>query len=339
MPDWMAQFKMRFTLNGKVCTNVLYLRKQVFAIALPTNAWVNESWGGEDIITDANNVMISYGTHFMPLASTACELDAIDWVFNESVPDGPLHEGSSTHSAFVGSNGPATLPNSVSLAIHLGTGLGGRSNMGRFFFVGVGDGLIDSPNWNNIKPGSVSDLTAAGAAFLADVNQDPGIPVVGDKRNRLIVASFVIMKKISDITERQTTLTPVADEPWADELTIPDTIRDKILIKHIHGPLFFGFASQFRDIARQAGGLGRLLILRMDRISYLDQTGVYALQDALTTLNAAGAHVLVVGLSVAHLDLLQKLHVIPDVVPESDVFKDFAELKQALEGRISGMNT
>ena len=153
----------------------------------------------------------------------------------------------------------------------------------------------------------------------------------------LIVASFVFMKKVSDITAQQTTLTPVADEPWADELTIPDAIRDKILIKHIDGPLFFGFASQFRDIARQAGGLGRLLILRMDRISYLDQTGVYALQDALTTLNAAGAHVLVVGLSVAHLDLLQKLHVIPDVVPESDVFKDFAELKQALDDRIRGM--
>ena len=35
---------------------------------------------------------------------------------------------------------------------------------------------------------------------------------------------------------------------WADEPTIPDKIRDKLLIKHVDGPLFFGFASQFRDI-------------------------------------------------------------------------------------------
>jgi hypothetical protein len=36
--------------------------------------------------------------------------------------------------------------------------------------------------------------------------------------------------------------------------------------------LFFGFASQFLDIARQAAAQSRLLVLRMNRISYMDQT-------------------------------------------------------------------
>ena len=153
----------------------------------------------------------------------------------------------------------------------------------------------------------------------------------------LIVASFVFMKKVSDITERQTTLKPVADEPWADELTIPDTIRNKLLIKHVDGPLFFGFASQFLDLARQAAAQSGLLALRMDRISYMDQTGVYALEDAMASLNAAGVRVLVVGVSVAHRDLLEKLQVIPAVVPESDVFSDFDGLKKALYGRIGEM--
>jgi sulfate permease, SulP family len=153
----------------------------------------------------------------------------------------------------------------------------------------------------------------------------------------LIVASFVFMKKVSDITERQTTLKPVADEPWADELTIPDPIRNKLLIKHVDGPLFFGFASQFLDLARQAAAQSRLLVLRMDRISYMDQTGVYALQEALASLKAAGVRVLVVGVSLAHLDLLEKLQVIPAVVPESDVFSDFDALKKALHSRIGEM--
>src|SRR4029077_5011945 len=137
-----------------------------------------------------------------------------------------------------------------------------------------------------------------------------------------------------DITERQTTLTPVADEPWADELTIPDAIRDKLFIKHVDGPLFFGFATQFLDTARQLAAQSRLLVLRMDRISYMDQTGVYALKDAATRLNAAGVRVLVVGVSMAHLDLLEKLQVIPAVIPESDVFSDFDALKKALVGSI-----
>jgi sulfate permease, SulP family len=75
----------------------------------------------------------------------------------------------------------------------------------------------------------------------------------------------------------------------------------------------------------------------MDRISYMDQTGVYALKDALTRLNGAGVRVLVVGVSVTHLDLLEKLQVIPAVVPKSDVFSDFDGLKNALGGRIEEM--
>ena len=72
----------------------------------------------------------------------------------------------------------------------------------------------------------------------------------------------------------------------------------------------------------------------MDRISYMDQTGVYALDDALGRLSAAGVRVLLVGVPLADLDLLRKLQVIPAVVPESDVFSDFAALKKALPATI-----
>ena len=125
----------------------------------------------------------------------------------------------------------------------------------------------------------------------------------------LIMASFVFMKKISDIAERETTLTPIGDQPWADELAIPVAIRGKLFIKHIDGPLFFGFASQFLDIARQAMSQSKLLVLR----------------------------VLVVGISVTHVDLLERLQVIPAVILESDVFSDFDALKNALPGIIGKM--
>ena len=198
--------------------------------------------------------------------------------------------------------------------------------------VAVGIGIIDYRGISHILKVPRSDAFLMLFVLVLTVFTDLIIAVAAG----LIVASFVFMKKVSDITERQTTLTPVADEPWADELTIPDAIRNKLLIKHVDGPLFFGFASQFLDIARQAAAQSRLLVLRMDRISYMDQTGVYALKDALTRLNAAGVRVLVVGVSVAHLDLLEKLQVIPAVVPESDVFSDFDALKKALPGMHRG---
>ena len=199
--------------------------------------------------------------------------------------------------------------------------------------VAVGIGIIDYRGISHILKVPRSDAFLMLFVLVLTVFTDLIIAVAAG----LIVASFVFMKKVSDITARQTTLTPVADEPWADELTIPDAIRNKLLIKHVDGPLFFGFASQFLDIARQAATQSRLLVLRMDRISYMDQTGVYALKDALTRLIAAGVRVLVVGVSVAHRDLLEKLQVIPAVVPESDVFSDFDALKKALVVSIGEM--
>jgi SulP family sulfate permease len=153
----------------------------------------------------------------------------------------------------------------------------------------------------------------------------------------LVVASFVFMKKVGDLTEARTTLTPLADETWADELSIPDSIRDKLVIKHVDGPLFFGFASQFLDKARQAVVQSRLLVLRLDRISYMDQTGVYALNDSLVRLHAAGVRVLLVDASVSHRDLLERLQVIPAVIPESDIYSDFDALKKALPNIVANL--
>jgi len=199
--------------------------------------------------------------------------------------------------------------------------------------VAVGIGIIDYRGISHILRVPRSDAFLMLFVLVLTVFTDLIIAVAAG----LIVASFVFMKKISDVTERQTTLSQIAEEPWADELTIPEAVRNKLIIKHVDGPLFFGFASQFLNIASQAATQGRLLVLRMDRISYMDQTGVYALKDALTRLIAAGVRVLVVGVSVAHRDLLENLAVIPAVVPESDVFSDFDALKKALVVSIGKM--
>jgi SulP family sulfate permease len=199
--------------------------------------------------------------------------------------------------------------------------------------VAVGIGIIDYRGFSHILKVPRSDAFLMLFVLVLTVVTDLITAVAAG----LIIASFVFMKKISDIAGRETTLTPVADEPWADELAIPDAIRNKLFIKHVDGPLFFGFASQFLDIARQAMAQSRLLVLRMDRISYMDQTGVYALRDALMRLIAARVRVLVVGVSVAHVDLLERLQVIPAVVPESDVFNDFDELKKVLPGIVREM--
>ena len=43
-----------------------------------------------------------------------------------------------------------------------------------------------------------------------------------------------------------------------------------------------------------------------------------------------GLRILIVGLPVAQRDILEALHLIPEVVPEQDLFPDFPSLKTAL---------
>jgi sulfate permease, SulP family len=145
----------------------------------------------------------------------------------------------------------------------------------------------------------------------------------------MIAAALISMKKIADISEQQTTISALVDEPWADEQDLVAMDRDRVLIKHVEGPLFFGFARGFSAIA-PAARTGKLLVLRMDRVGYMDQSGAYALQDALVDLKAGGVRILVVGLPIAQLDILKALHLIPDVVPEEDLFPDFLSLRDAL---------
>jgi sulfate permease, SulP family len=191
--------------------------------------------------------------------------------------------------------------------------------------VGAGLGCIDFRGLSHL--GKVPRSVAAVLLIVLGLTVLAGLIVA--VAAGLVIASLVFMKKVADICERQTVISPLADEPWADEIDIPAVFRDRLLVKHVEGPLFFGFARGFLNIAACAAG-GRLLVLRMDRVSLMDQSGAYALQDAVVNLMSSGMRIVLVGLPVAQRDILEAIHVIPELVSAKDLFADFAELKAAL---------
>jgi SulP family sulfate permease len=191
--------------------------------------------------------------------------------------------------------------------------------------VGAGLGCIDFRGLSHL--GKVPRSDAAVLLIVLGLTVFSGLIVA--VAAGLVIASFIFMKKVADISERRTAILPLADEPWVDEIDIPAEYRDRLLVKHVEGPLFFGFARGFFNIAARAAG-GRLLVLRMDRVSLMDQSGAYALQDALVDLKSSGMRIVLVGLPVAQRDILEAIHVIPDLVSTEDLFANFAKLKAAL---------
>jgi SulP family sulfate permease len=141
----------------------------------------------------------------------------------------------------------------------------------------------------------------------------------------LVIASIMFMKKIGDLSAETSDVKPLKDTPWADEGSLPDELREKVFIKHIDGPLFFGSTSNFELLAKQIPECAEAVIIRMGRVPYLDQSGLYALEDVLIDLINQGKRVHLVGLQKQPRYMLERVDVIPDLIPYEQSCQGFTE--------------
>lgn len=154
------------------------------------------------------------------------------------------------------------------------------------------------------------------------------------------LACLLFMKKAGDLSERGMEVGKIADLegsiPWADEQTLYDQYKDKIIIKHLYGPLFFGFTSYFKDSIKALPADVEVVILRMDRVPYMDQSGLYTLEDVIFDLRAENKEVLLVSLKEQPCDMLKAVDIIPNLVPEEDIFATVEEALQYLRTKFAG---
>jgi len=139
----------------------------------------------------------------------------------------------------------------------------------------------------------------------------------------LVIASLMFVKKIGDLTaERSEIKQLIKEKAWADEADFPDALKEKVFIKHIKGPLFFGSTSDFQNLMKQIPDSASTIIIRMGRMQYIDQSGLYVLEDALIELAAQNKTVLLVNVLKQPKYLLERIDIIPDLVPEEQLFNN-----------------
>jgi SulP family sulfate permease len=155
----------------------------------------------------------------------------------------------------------------------------------------------------------------------------------------LIIASLMFMKKIGDLTEKRSDLKPLAKEKaWEDELNFPEELKEKVFIKHIKGPLFFGSTSSFTNLIKQIPESATYVIIRMGRMQYIDQTGLYALEDALIDLSNQNKKILLVNVLNQPRALFERIGIIPNLVPEEQIFDTFKDCLKWLEKNVEVKN-
>ncbi len=154
----------------------------------------------------------------------------------------------------------------------------------------------------------------------------------------MVLASILFMKQVSDVVENKTQSAPLRDfsreVPWSDEGDIINRIGNKVFIKHLDGPLFFGFASRFQDMIKALPEI-MVVVLRMDRVPYVDQSGLYALEEAIRDLRDKKIAVVFTGLQDQPKDMLERINLVPGLIPRKHCFETFQECMFWLKGVLS----
>lgn len=156
----------------------------------------------------------------------------------------------------------------------------------------------------------------------------------------IVLASLLFMKRSSDFAEKGTSVTSLAglkgEQLWHDEKHVSNEFKNKVYIKHLYGPLFFGFTSHFRDLVKNINKKDiKALVIRFDRVPHIDQSGLYAMEEAILELRTKDVLVVLTGLNSQPFDMLKSIDIIPVLIPENQIFEKVESAIEWLNSKIS----
>ena len=128
------------------------------------------------------------------------------------------------------------------------------------------------------------------------------------------------------------------EEAWLDEEGFPSNLKESVFIKHIKGPLFFGSTSNFQQLYLQIPDTAKIVIMRLGRMQYMDQSGLYAMEDMLQDLKTKNVEVLFVNLLEQPRYMMERIDIIPDFIPEEHIFKSFDKCTNWIKQNIKDKN-
>ena len=148
----------------------------------------------------------------------------------------------------------------------------------------------------------------------------------------LIIASLMFMKTIGDLTAESSSIEKLKDTPWPDEIDFPEDLKSEVFIKHVDGPLFFGSTSNFEQLSKQIPDHAKAVVIRMKNVPYMDQSGLYAMEDVLLDLTNQGKKVIITGLQKQPRYMMERVDIIPDLISREQLSDGFSECIYSLMG-------
>jgi len=189
----------------------------------------------------------------------------------------------------------------------------------------VGISIIDFRGFKDLirvpRSDAVVLLTVFGVTVFVDLLTAVGIGMV--------IACIFFMKKMSDVVENTYSSMEVRDvyveNRWDDDPDFPE--HAGIVIKHLDGPLFFGSVNGFKSMMENIPSGAKVVVIRMKKVSYLDQSGLYALETVITDLQNKGFRVVLTMIQDQPYHMMKKVKMVPGVISKDNIFRTIEECK------------
>lgn len=195
----------------------------------------------------------------------------------------------------------------------------------------VGWGIIDFKGFKDLLKIPRSDAFVLIIVFLMTVFVDL-LTAVGIG---MVIACVLFMKRASDLVEGSYSSSEISafdkESPWHDEGGIPEEIKHHIYIQRLNGPIFFGSITKFKEVMEDVPEGVKVVIIRMRLVSFMDQSGLYAMETAIKELQDRGVLVLMTIIQPQPMYMLKTMKVIPELLPEDHTFTTFEACTEYLK--------
>lgn len=186
----------------------------------------------------------------------------------------------------------------------------------------VGIGVMDYKGLKVIKAIPKSDVFIMLVVLTLTVSWDL-IYAVGIG---LVIASLIFMKKMGDLSMATSAVVRLTDDAQSDHTDysrIPKNLQEEIYVKEVKGPLFFGYTSEFVAMASDVPDQATHAIIRMEQVPFIDQSGLFAIEDVLQSLLAKNIQPLFVGIQEQPYYRMEAIDIFPDLINPQFVFESY----------------
>jgi SulP family sulfate permease len=170
-----------------------------------------------------------------------------------------------------------------------------------------------------------SDVIVLLATFALTVLIDLTVAI----QTGMVLAAFLFMRRMALISQTGAIRAMASEEEPRDdpEAEARGHVPSDVEIFEVHGALFFGAASKFKDAVRRLERAPRVLILLMRNVLAVDATGLRALEDVLDKARRDGTRLLLAGVHAQPLIALERSGLLAKLGPDNAL----PDLSSALE--------